>query len=113
MPGCSGAIGSGLAILSAYPILDSFVFPYTLSGYPLHFIEGDWFAAKAACGITIDVPRIGKVDVLNSHMYAPGGEGEGLDGAHRVAQAWELARLVNEKAERGRHVVVVRISRLV
>lgn len=104
---CSGAIGSGLAILSAHPISSSFIFPYPLNGYPLHFIEGDFFAGKAVCGITIDLGEVGKVDILNTHMYAPGGEGDGIDGAHRVAQAWELARIITEKVERGRHCLLV------
>lgn len=104
----SGAIGSGLAILSRYPITAAFVSPYPLNGFPLHFIEGDFFAGKSACGITIEVPGVGRVDCLNTHMYAPGGEGDSVTGAHRVAQAWELARLAVEKSERGRHVIVVR-----
>lgn len=104
---CRGAIGSGLAILSAHPIKSAFITPYSLNGYPLHFIEGDFFAGKSVCGITVEVAGLGLVDVLNTHMYAPGGEGEGIDGAHRVAQAWELAKVVNEKAERGRHVILV------
>lgn len=105
---CSGAIGSGLAILSRHPIVSAFVSPYPLNGFPLHFIEGDFFAGKAVCGTTLDVDGLGKVDVLNTHMYAPGGEGDNVTGAHRVAQAWELARIATEKAERGRHVLVVR-----
>lgn len=104
----SGAIGSGLAILSAHPIHSSFIHPFSLNGHPLHFIEGDFFAGKSVCGVCIEVEGVGLVDVLNSHMYAPGGEGEGVEGAHRVAQAWELAKIVKEKAERGRHVLVVR-----
>ncbi|GAA5872229.1 hypothetical protein JCM8547_004788 [Rhodosporidiobolus lusitaniae] len=103
----SGAIGSGLAILSKHPITAAFVSPYPLNGFPLHFIEGDFFAGKSACGITVEVEGIGRVDVLNTHMYAPGGEGDSVTGAHRVAQAWELARLATEKAERGRHVIVM------
>ncbi|KAM0755896.1 hypothetical protein T439DRAFT_308331 [Meredithblackwellia eburnea MCA 4105] len=103
----SGAIGAGLAILSAHPIISTTMFPYPLNGYPLHFIEGDFFAGKGVCGVSIDVPELGLVDVLNTHMYAPGGEGEGVDGVHRVAQAWELARIVRERVERGRHVVVM------
>ncbi|KAK4058331.1 phospholipase C type enzyme [Microbotryomycetes sp. JL221] len=39
-------------------------------------------------------------------MFAPGGEGEHVGGAHRVAQAWELAKIVQEKSERGRHVIL-------
>ncbi|GAA5828454.1 hypothetical protein JCM11251_006257 [Rhodosporidiobolus azoricus] len=103
----SGAIGSGLALFSRYPITAAFVSPYPLNGFPLHFIEGDFFAGKSACGITVEVPGVGRVDVLNTHMYAPGGEGDTVHGAHRIAQAWELARLAVAKAERGRHVIVM------
>ncbi|GAA6062719.1 hypothetical protein JCM10212_002270 [Sporobolomyces blumeae] len=102
----SGAIGSGLAILSRYPIESSWICPYPLNGFPLHFIQGDFFAGKSICGVSIDVPGIGLTDVLNTHMYAPGGEGDDVSGAHRVAQAWELAKVATEKAERGRHVIV-------
>ncbi|SCZ99164.1 BZ3500_MvSof-1268-A1-R1_Chr3-1g05849 [Microbotryum saponariae] len=107
----SGAIGSGLAILSAHPIVSSFITPYALNGYPLHFIAGDFFAGKSICGCTIDLGAdVGStrlVDVLNTHMFAPGGEGDGIDGAHRVAQAWQLNEVVKEKLERGRHVLLV------
>lgn len=88
--------------------MSAFVSPYPLNGFPLHFIEGDFFAGKAVCGVCVDVEGVGKVDVLNTHMYAPGGEGDTITGAHRVAQAWELARIATEKAERGRHVLIVR-----
>ncbi|GAA5906204.1 inositol phosphosphingolipid phospholipase [Sporobolomyces salmoneus] len=102
----SGAIGSGLAFLSRHFLESSFITAYPLNGFPLHFIQGDFFAGKSTCGISIRVPGIDRlVDVLNTHMYAPGGEGDQLDGAHRIAQAWELAKLVNEKTERGRHVI--------
>ncbi|SCV74079.1 BQ2448_6511 [Microbotryum intermedium] len=107
----SGAIGSGLAILSAHPIVSSFITPYALNGYPLHFIAGDFFAGKSICGCTIDLgsesgsTRL--IDVLNTHMFAPGGEGDGIDGAHRVAQAWQLNEVVKEKVERGRHVLLM------
>ncbi|GAA5936239.1 inositol phosphosphingolipid phospholipase [Sporobolomyces koalae] len=101
----SGAIGSGLAILSRHPIESSFITPYALNGFPLHFIQGDFFAGKSVCGVTINVPQIGLVDVLNTHMYAPGGEADGVEGAHRVAQAWQMARIVRDRVERGRHVI--------
>jgi len=53
-------------------------------------------------------PHIGNVTVLNTHFFAPGGEyGEEWKRSHRLAQAWELARLTNVAAERGQHVFVV------
>lgn len=50
---------------------------------------------------------MGKVEVLNTHLYAPGGEGESIEGSHRIAQVWELSKIVREKSERGRHVILV------
>ncbi|GAA5951051.1 hypothetical protein JCM8115_005041 [Rhodotorula mucilaginosa] len=102
----SGAIGSGLGLISRHPIVSAFVSPYLLNGSPIPFVD-DWFAGKAVCGITVQVPAVGKVDVLNTHMFAPGGEADNVKGAHRIAQAWDLARMAVEKAERGRHVIVM------
>ncbi|GAA5878786.1 hypothetical protein JCM3774_005071 [Rhodotorula dairenensis] len=103
----SGAIGSGLGLISRHPIVSAFVSPYLLNGSPIPFVD-DWFAGKAVCGITVEVPGgVGKVDVLNTHMFAPGGEADNVQGAHRIAQAWDLARMAVEKAERGRHVIVM------
>lgn len=93
--------------MSAHPIIESFIHPYTLNGYPLHVIEGDFFAQKSVCGISIEIDGIGKLEMLNTHMYAPGGEAEGIEGAHRIGQSWELARIVTSWAERGRYVVLV------
>ncbi|GAA5991254.1 hypothetical protein JCM5350_005960 [Sporobolomyces pararoseus] len=105
----SGCIGSGLGFLSRFPIEESFIKPYTLNGFALNFIQGDFFAGKSICGITIEIPQLsggGLVEVLNTHMFAPGGEGDRVEAAHRVAQGWELSKLVNEKIERGRHVIL-------
>jgi len=44
----SGALGSGLMILSRRPILSSTILAFPLNGNPLHFIQGDWFVGKAA-----------------------------------------------------------------
>lgn len=103
----SGAIGSGLGFISRHPIVSAFVSPYLLNGSPLPLVD-DWFAGKSACGICVQVPGIGPLDVLNTHLFAPGGEADTIHGAHRLAQAWDLARMAAEKAERGRHVIVVR-----
>lgn len=34
LPSCSGVIGSGLCVFSRFPILDTFLYQYSLNGYP-------------------------------------------------------------------------------
>uniref|UniRef100_UPI00398EB93C sphingomyelin phosphodiesterase 2-like isoform X3 n=1 Tax=Pristiophorus japonicus TaxID=55135 RepID=UPI00398EB93C len=43
----SGAIGSGLCVFSRYRITDSFLYRYSLNGYPYKFHHGDWFGGKS------------------------------------------------------------------
>ena len=105
----SGALGSGLCILSKFPIVSTSTWPYSLNGSPLHVIQGDFYVAKACGQATLDLgDDIGHVTVLNTHFFAPGGEyGEEWQRAHRLTQAWELAKLATVAAERGQHVIVV------
>lgn len=105
----SGALGSGCCILSKYPIVSTLTRPYTLCGSPLHFIEGDWYVAKACGQAVLDLgPELGYATVLNTHMAAFGGPewSEHWKTSHRLSQAWELARLVSEAADRGHQVFV-------
>lgn len=107
----SGALGSGLLILSRRPILDSRIFSFPLNGNPLHAIQGDFFVGKAAASVLVDLGEMGKAEVYCTHFYSPGDqypEHDHYRRAHRLSQAWELARMVNASAEKGRHVFVVR-----
>nr|XP_014425327.1 sphingomyelin phosphodiesterase 2 [Pelodiscus sinensis] len=58
----SGVIGSGLCVFSKYPILDTFLYQYSLNGYPYMLQHGDWFCGKAVgllvikiCGVLFHV----------------------------------------------------------
>ncbi|KAJ7675355.1 Endonuclease/exonuclease/phosphatase [Mycena rosella] len=44
----SGALGSGLALFSRFPIIGTSVHPYSLNGTPIDVGGGDWFVGKAA-----------------------------------------------------------------
>lgn len=82
-----------------------------MNGSPLHVIEGDFYVAKACGQATLDLSSLGSgmgnLTVLNTHFFAPGGDwGEEWQRSHRLAQAWELARLANVAAERGQNVIV-------
>ncbi|EST05142.2 Endonuclease/exonuclease/phosphatase [Kalmanozyma brasiliensis GHG001] len=104
----SGAFGSGLAILSRWPILESDTQPYSLNGQPINVGQGDWFVGKACGCVTVDHPRLGLVDVWNTHFVAAGGEdGPEYKRSHRITQAYELATHCRNSAARGRHVVCV------
>uniref|UniRef100_V5GGM6 Endonuclease/exonuclease/phosphatase domain-containing protein n=1 Tax=Kalmanozyma brasiliensis (strain GHG001) TaxID=1365824 RepID=V5GGM6_KALBG len=113
----SGAFGSGLAILSRWPILESDTQPYSLNGQPINVGQGDWFVGKACGCVTVDHPRLGLVDVWNTHFVAAGGEdGPEYKRSHRITQAaiqelgvtcdsplntWTAGKPLDERATRG------------
>ncbi|KAF7347613.1 Endo/exonuclease/phosphatase domain-containing protein [Mycena venus] len=102
----SGALGSGLALLSRFPIIGTSVHPYSLNGSPIDVGGGDWFVGKAAVSITVSHPVLGQVQVFNTHLYAKGGEdGPEYNRAHRLVNAWEFSKLVRQAAELGRYVI--------
>ena len=104
----SGAFGSGLAILSKYPIVQSSTVPYPLNGRPTAFWRGDWYVGK---GIACATLQIGDdegdlVEVFNTHTHAPYEKGpKDSYVCHRTAQAWEMAKLVRGACEKGRLVI--------
>lgn len=104
----SGSFGSGLVILSKWPIEESSMFRYPLNGRPTAFFRGDWFVGK---GVACARIRLGPhendiAEVFCTHMHAPY-ESEPNDSylCHRTAQAWEIAKLMRGAAERG-HLVI-------
>ncbi|KAI4865586.1 DNase I-like protein [Hypoxylon rubiginosum] len=106
----SGAFGGGLAILSRWPIEESTMFRYPLSGRPTAFFRGDWFVGKGVACAKIRYGPGGKdvVEVFNTHTHAIyEHEPKQTDSyvVHRLAQSWEIAKLVRGAAERG-HLAV-------
>ncbi|MCJ1317320.1 phospholipase C type enzyme [Xylographa vitiligo] len=104
----SGIFGSGLVILSAYPIIASTMYRYSLNGRPTAFYRGDWFVGKGVACASIRFGAGAKevLEVFCTHLHAPY-EKEPHDSylCHRTAQAWEIAKLLRGAAERG-HLVV-------
>jgi sphingomyelin phosphodiesterase 2 len=64
----SGALGSGLMILSRFPIISSRIYRYPLNGTPLHVIQGDWYVGKSAAAAVIDLGEAGIAEVFNTHV---------------------------------------------
>ena len=103
----SGCFGSGLAILSRWPLEETSMVRYPLNGRPSAFWRGDWYVGKGVACARIRVGR-GKgqvVEVFNTHTHAPYERKDDSYLCHRTAQAWEIARLMRHASERG-HVVV-------
>ena len=106
-----GIFGTGLAILSRYPIVRSSMYTYPLNGRPTAFFRGDWFVGKGVACATIQLPWQGQgvaknlngnlVEVFCTHLHAPY-EREPNDSylCHRTAQAWEIAKLMDTAAAR-------------
>lgn len=104
----SGIFGSGLAILSKWPIEESSMFRYPLNGRPTAFFRGDWFVGKGVACARIKMGPDPKdvAEIFCTHLHAPY-ESEPNDSylCHRTAQAWEIAKLMRGAAERG-HLVL-------
>ncbi|KAK8049748.1 hypothetical protein PG994_011478 [Apiospora phragmitis] len=91
----SGAFGGGLAILSRWPIEESSMVRYPLNGRPTAFFRGDWFAGKGVACARIRPILPMRITKRGVDTYT----------AHRLSQAWELAKLVRGAAAKG-HLVV-------
>ncbi|KAK2023425.1 endonuclease/Exonuclease/phosphatase [Colletotrichum zoysiae] len=111
----SGPFGGGLAILSRWPLEESSMLRYPLNGRPTAFWRGDWYVGKGVACARIRVrladpssPTPGAatehiLSVFNTHTHAPYTENRPGDTylAHRLAQSWEMAKLLRGAAERG------------
>ncbi|KAH9909359.1 Endonuclease/exonuclease/phosphatase [Xylariomycetidae sp. FL2044] len=105
----SGIFGSGLVILSKWPIEESSMHPYPLNGRPTAFFRGDWYVGKGVASARIRYGTAEKdvVEVFNTHTHAIYEHSPKIDSyqVHHLSQAWELAKLVRGAAERG-HLAV-------
>ncbi|KAL8349760.1 hypothetical protein RB598_005225 [Gaeumannomyces tritici] len=103
-----GVVGSGLVILSRWPIEDTSLHAFPLNGHPTAITKGDWFAAKgvAYARIRYGPARHHIIEVFNTHTHAAYSEPDHDQYApHRAAQAWHFAKLLRAAADRG-HLVI-------
>ncbi|KAK4514462.1 uncharacterized protein ATC70_002058 [Mucor velutinosus] len=99
----SGTLGSGLAILSRFPILSSSYLKFTLAGKPLKVFQGDFYVGKGCGSVCIDHPEVGLIDVYTTHA----GYGNHDDyQAQRITECWQIANSVRVSAAQGRHVIL-------
>lgn len=64
----SSLYGSGLAILSRWPIEETTMHKYTLNGRPTAFFRGDWFVGKGVACATVRLDGGELVDVFCTHV---------------------------------------------
>ncbi|MFO7975783.1 MAG: endonuclease/exonuclease/phosphatase family protein [Candidatus Hydrogenedentota bacterium] len=91
----SGLVGSGLLVVSRYPIEEAFFHRYTEGGKPYKVHHGDWWAGKGVCVTRLALPE-GYVDFFNTHIHAQYNSSE-YDHV-RMSQIKELAAFINAAA---------------
>ncbi|EIN13859.1 DNase I-like protein [Punctularia strigosozonata HHB-11173 SS5] len=104
----SGALGSGLAIFSRFPVVGTTIHPYSLNGSPMDVMSGDWYVGKAAASILVDHPEVGYLQIFNTHLYSRASERVPLHfRAHHLVNAYEFSKLIRHAAAMGRTVIAV------
>ncbi|PJF17012.1 Sphingomyelin phosphodiesterase 2 [Paramicrosporidium saccamoebae] len=91
-----GAMGSGLAIFSKYPIVQVHFKAFSLNGQPDRITDGDWFATKGVGHARIQHPKA-VLDVFTTHLIADYSERPFRSDnylAHRLTQTYELVEFV-------------------
>lgn len=102
----SGALGSGLAILSRFPIISTAYHRYALNGKPLKFLHGDYYVGKGVGSALVNHPTIGLLEIFNTHLHAGYGPKDQYK-AHRATECWQLANILRNSAAMGRQIVMV------
>ncbi|XP_012285922.1 putative neutral sphingomyelinase [Orussus abietinus] len=89
----SGVYGSGMCILSRYPIQDVMFHKWALNGYVHKIHHGDWFGGKGVglCKIMI---RDIVANVYTAHLHAEYDKENDEYTAHRVLQAFDTAQFI-------------------
>ncbi|XP_038073665.1 putative neutral sphingomyelinase isoform X2 [Patiria miniata] len=93
----SGFLGSGMCILSKWPIVDTLYHSYSLNGYAYRILQGDWFGGKGVGLCVIELEDF-TVNVYTTHkhaLYAPSHVfSEDEHFTHRLLQGYELSKFV-------------------
>ncbi|NXA94283.1 NSMA phosphodiesterase, partial [Melanocharis versteri] len=92
----SGVIGSGLCVFSRFPILDTFLYQYSLNGYPYMLQHGDWFGGKSV-GVSVGVTA--PLLSLSLQLHAEYCREKDAYLPHRLVQAWELAQFIRHTSK--------------
>ncbi|EFN68152.1 Putative neutral sphingomyelinase [Camponotus floridanus] len=89
----SGVVGSGVCILSRYPIYDVMFHKWPLNGYVHKIHHGDWFGGKGVGLCKIKILNM-NINVYTAHLHAEYNRENDEYMAHRVLQAFDTAQFV-------------------
>nr|CAD7199722.1 unnamed protein product [Timema douglasi] len=89
----SGVLGSGVCVLSKFPIEDVFFHQWPVNGYIHKIQHGDWFGGKGVGLCRISVAGI-KINVYTTHLHAEYDRESDEYRVHRVLQAFDLSQMV-------------------
>ncbi|CAM9175811.1 unnamed protein product [Ascophyllum nodosum] len=97
----SGSGGTGLLVLSRFPISESFFWRFSVNGQPYQMLHCDYLGGKGIGLARLYTPA-GAVDLYISHLHAdyscnttsPTSGSKDRYKAHRVAQAFEVAHII-------------------
>ncbi|XP_039440252.1 putative neutral sphingomyelinase [Culex pipiens pallens] len=96
----SGVVGSGLAVLSKYPIVSAFFHAWSVNGYVHRIQHGDWFGGKGVGFVKISVNEQ-LVHVYAAHLHAEYDRSCDDYMAHRVIQAYDTAQFIESTQGNG------------
>jgi endonuclease/exonuclease/phosphatase family metal-dependent hydrolase len=95
----SGMMGSGLMIISAFPIQKTAFHKYSENGKWYKPWQGDWYAGKGVAHARIEMPEeTGYLDFFNTHAVAGYPKQKDLHIEDRIVQMEELAVLMKESS---------------
>lgn len=100
----SGAIGSGLGIISKFPIIDTEFKRFNVCGKPQNIFHGDYYGGK---GIALARIETGNqtIDVYTTHFIAKYSKRDEYF-AHRIAQSVDLVKFVSSTQKNAISVVL-------
>lgn len=101
----SGTIGSGILVLSRYPILKLSYHRFSINGKPYKIYHGDYFGGKGVGLAKIATP-MGNVDFYLTHLIAQYHTDNDEYLAHRVIQAFELIEFVQATTSADLSIIV-------
>ncbi|CAJ0930012.1 unnamed protein product, partial [Mesorhabditis belari] len=101
----SGFTGSGVAVISKYPIVSTLMHRYSLNGFAHHIHRGDWFGGKVVGMVELEIGEL-RVNFYATHLHAEYNRLNDLYLPHRLAQSFELSQFVRHTS-RGADFVIL------
>ncbi|XP_033314882.1 neutral sphingomyelinase [Bombus vancouverensis nearcticus] len=89
----SGVLGSGICILSRFPIKDVIFHKWPLNGYVHKIHHGDWFGGKGVGLCRLQIHNM-NINVYIAHLHAEYNNHSNEYTAHRVLQAFDTAQFI-------------------